>query len=599
MAAAAAIKEPESGSMRQFRSLERAAMNSEPFPPYAEPLVASEEQIEELLNSQPRQSPGSKLDGNVDPQTLHESGLLWSLPEFLGQLARVDLDKETVLANSPALAPVKVEDKMDVDMDDIPDLIETQKRRRARRVILPGGRPFKLPGDDDDRSDVTSEDMRSRQSSISDDDSGNGTDTSSSTVASLRVNLKKRKAAQMSGDTVETELPGKIRLHKNYIDEVVVYYDKESNTLRRKRNPLFDAQREMPAMPVFKPDSTILPVSAPESAPAGSGSDADDRAQASGNSSPRMKPIRVIRISAPVSFNPGSPTEDRKVIVLKVQGTPSPSFSSSGQTSPISLNTSNDTRHSSPASESSPSSSSSSSGVKRIVVLPPGSRANSKDREAIAKDDPRQPSPAAASSASSRKTRIIVLPPGSRCNSKNRDAINNDDSRRPSPAASSSSSRKRRIVVLPPGSRAGRSNRNTSRQPSPAAASEPALSSASRVKNIVVLPPGSWAGRSNRSRREATTTAARRHTYSCNLSSYFSIRSNNNVPDLTTGPTASSAVSEVVSSASSASWASSDRKAGRVRLLNRAAVGKSVYVATRQQQVSYERVEAYLKGLTI
>ncbi|KAK4457762.1 hypothetical protein QBC42DRAFT_187704, partial [Cladorrhinum samala] len=316
MAAAAAIKEPESGSMRLFRSLERAAMNSEPFPSYAEPLVASEEQIEDLLNSQHRRTPGSELDGNIDAQTLLESGLLWSLPEFLAQLSRVDADKEAKLADSPALAAVKVEDEMDVVMDDVPELIETQKRRRARRVILPGSHSLKLPGDDDDRGDVTSEDARSRRSSISDDDCGYETNTSSSTVASLRVNLKKRKAAQMSGDIVETELPGKIRLHKHHVDEVVLYYDKESNTLRRKRNPLFDAQRETPA---------TQPAQALECVPAGLGSAADDCVLEPSNSVRPMKPIRVVRISAPLSFDRGSPTEDRKVIVLKVPGTPSPS----------------------------------------------------------------------------------------------------------------------------------------------------------------------------------------------------------------------------------------------------------------------------------
>ncbi|KAK4163530.1 hypothetical protein QBC43DRAFT_263731 [Cladorrhinum sp. PSN259] len=363
MPAATTIAEPQGASPRNLRRLERQAMNSEPFPEYVEPLIANDEEIEQLFTLGPRQTPGSgPTDMRVDVSMLHESGLLDSLPEFLGQLARKNFQAEQT---------------------ELTDVVQTQKRRNYRRHLLTGGRPFKLPGDDED--------------------SGNETDASSSTTASLEANLKKRKAREMTGaDDVQSPLPNKVRLNFTWHPpNVLEYYDEETGKFRRRANP--DAQPDDPWVAFQKQRAVAKAISRHKTTQTSSSSSDSIIARPAPPTHRRMIPIHTVKIRIPSDWSSESnssrsSSEDSKVVTLRLP-------TASRSDSPSAASVSGDQTR--PASGSNDSSS--SSGVRRIKVLPRGSRTNCSSSDAG-----REASPAeSVESASSRGVkRIKVVTPG-------------------------------------------------------------------------------------------------------------------------------------------------------------------------------------------
>ncbi|KAK3359973.1 hypothetical protein B0T25DRAFT_515391 [Lasiosphaeria hispida] len=355
--------QPEGDSIRDFRQADRKVMNSEVFPAFTEPILASEAELDDIIDVRPRQPPpGSRAKPNmrVDASMLRGTGLLHSLPEFLGQLARANLETETRLANNPSGSGFELDEETasqqpHVEMDVYTGLIETQKRRHARRVILPGGRPFKLPGDGEEDSDNEGSTARSNrnnsadeeQSSDGDDESsGNESDDSTSTTASLRVSRGKRKAAAVSGseEAEESSPPNKLRIQYSYPPPVLGAYDMKRRKLVQRLNP---ADIGPDPFGVFgQHDDPPSPA----------------RSDASSSSSSSGGPTRIIRIKVPKS-NSGSSnnssagssrasTPENRSATAAVAGTPtrriiklksprsSPPAASSGHPSPSSSPTS-------------------------------------------------------------------------------------------------------------------------------------------------------------------------------------------------------------------------------------------------------------------
>ncbi|KAK0719791.1 hypothetical protein B0H67DRAFT_486472 [Lasiosphaeris hirsuta] len=349
--------QPEGDSIRDFRQADRKVMNSEDFPAFTEPILASEAELDDIIDVRPRQPPlGSRAKPNmrVDASMLRGTGLLHSLPEFLGQLARANLETETQLANNPNGSGFELDEETasqqpHVEMDVYAGLVETQKRRHARRVILPGGRPFRLPRDDEEDSGSEDNTARSNggdpadeeQSSDGDDESsGNESDESTSTTASLRVSRGKRKAAAVSGseESEESSPPNKIRIQYSYPPPVLGAYDMKRRKLVQRLNP---ADIGPDPFGVFGQHDDLP-------SPA--------RSDASGSSSSSGGPTRIIKIKVPKS-NSGSSdngsvessrasTPENQPATAAVAGTPSrriiklksprssPPAASSGHSSP-------------------------------------------------------------------------------------------------------------------------------------------------------------------------------------------------------------------------------------------------------------------------
>ncbi|KAK4645667.1 hypothetical protein QC761_203510 [Podospora bellae-mahoneyi] len=311
-----ATPEPESGDAREFRRWERQAIPSEPFPEFTEPLLASDELINEALEMRScRSSDGdAEASKRVDAAMLCQSGLLEKLPEFLGQLARVDLDLETRLASNPESDPVgdnvEITEKPTSELEVPTELTETQARRHGRRVILPGGRPFKLPGEEIEDGRSAGKAGGAESCTVVSDSqdpygSGDETDASTSTTASLRVKRKRRM------DTVSDEhfQPNKIRIQ---------YTAPLTNLARQYKEMLAEHARQNPD---------------------GSSSDAladlefKMPTQERSPSVASLTSIRVIKIkipegwSTPESSRSGTPTEPSppKVIVLVNPRSRSPS----------------------------------------------------------------------------------------------------------------------------------------------------------------------------------------------------------------------------------------------------------------------------------
>ncbi|KAL2023925.1 hypothetical protein VTK56DRAFT_702 [Thermocarpiscus australiensis] len=231
--------EPEGASSQDLRRAERKAMNSESFPEFAEPALASEADLDQIVRLSPRQRPNgtTKPTMRVDAAMLRESGLLRTLPEFLAQLARANLETETMLANNPDAVRLELNEeeaaeKPHVEMNLYAGLVEKQRRRRQRRLILPDGRP--LPSAED--ANEASGDGPGDESG---DESGYESDASTSTTASLRANLGKRKAAAMadSEDAAEAGPPNKIRLQYQYPPPKLKRFDMEKRRLITIANP--------------------------------------------------------------------------------------------------------------------------------------------------------------------------------------------------------------------------------------------------------------------------------------------------------------------------------------------------------------------------
>lgn len=347
--------EPEGLSSRELRRTERRAVNSEAFPEFAEPTLASSDEVDEIIELRPRRSaqqPKIKPNMRVDAAMLRGSGLLQTLPEFLGQLARANLETETLLATNPSavrfeLDEAAAEDAPHVELNLFAGVAETQRRRHARRVILPGGRPFKLPGEN--RGDDNEPQSRSNEQS----ESGDESDASTSTTASLRIRTKKRKAGIVSEDDDETQ-PNKIRIQYQHPTPVLKAFDLSKGDIVKRDNPMAETEAD-PFVQLFR---------------------ARKEKEAGLSSSESMKS------SSSSTSSSGTSSSSRKIIKLKLVNQ---SSSSSSDASTTSTGSSRDSsRASTPEykiirvqdspSSGSPSSSSSTQSSPRIKIVRRGAR---------------------------------------------------------------------------------------------------------------------------------------------------------------------------------------------------------------------------------
>ncbi|KAM7204322.1 hypothetical protein V8F33_001624 [Rhypophila sp. PSN 637] len=283
-----AHSEPEGASRRELRRAERKAANSEAFPEFAEPTLASDEEIDEIVDLRPRiaaQQPRVKPNMRVDAAMLRGSGLLHQLPEFLGQLARANLETETLLATNPEAVRFELdenapEDEPHIEMNLFAGVAEAQRRRHSRRIVLPGGQPLKLDSDEE-------QDEESRTGDS--DDSGDESDASTSTVASLRVKQKKRKAGDMLESDDDESQPNKIRLQYQHPTPVLAAFDMSTREIVRKANPLASVESD-PFVELTrkrKADDDRLPPHSPSS------SSSDGSSDSSSTSNKRIK-IKLI-----------------------------------------------------------------------------------------------------------------------------------------------------------------------------------------------------------------------------------------------------------------------------------------------------------------
>ncbi|KAK4137893.1 hypothetical protein BT67DRAFT_447593 [Trichocladium antarcticum] len=321
-------QEPEGASPRDLRRAERKAMNTESFPEFAEPTLASDAELDQIVDLRARQPKGAaKPAMRVDAGLLRDSGLLRTLPEFLGQLARANLETETMLANDPDAVRLELDDdqaaeQAHVEMNLFPGLVETQRRRQKQRMVLPSGRPLELPGGINDN--IGSEDAGRVQGygrhSTADEDSGDETDASTSTTASLHANIRKRKAGA-SSDADEASPPNKIRLQYQYPPPQLRRFDMKRRKLVTTRNPAADLNDPFEATSV--PASPTRPASS----------------CGSSGSSSSGGPTRIIKIRvscSPDSSRASSPdSQGSRVIVLRdPRSSPPPSSAASPRSSP-------------------------------------------------------------------------------------------------------------------------------------------------------------------------------------------------------------------------------------------------------------------------
>lgn len=325
--------EPEGASPRDLRRAERQAMNSESFPEFAEPTLASDSEIDQVVHLPPlRTSATAKPTMRVDASMLRGSGLLNTLPEFLGQLARANLETETKMANDPNAVRIELDDdqaasQQHVEMNLFSGLVEAQKRRQQRRILLPGDLAVKPPGtgenDSSEREGSVGEQSHHNEST-EDKDSGDETDASTSTNASLNANLKKRKASD-DEDSESASPPNKIRLQYQYPTPKLRHYDMKRRKLVSRRNPDAapnDPFEALPDMSTSAADDKCITVAA---RPASSSS--NHSSQTSSASVPITKirvpsrspdgsrstsPDRIIHLRHPVmsSSREGSVSED-------------------------------------------------------------------------------------------------------------------------------------------------------------------------------------------------------------------------------------------------------------------------------------------------
>lgn len=354
-------------------------MNSEAFPEFAEPTLASDEELDQIVDLRTRQSSGAvKPAMRVDASMLRDSGLLRTLPEFLGQLSRANLETETMMAENPDAVRLELNDEQaaaqpHLEMNLLAGLVETQRRRHQRRIILPGGRPFKLPGDEDQGSGSENEgSVRGTNSSHHDttsaagEDSGDESDASTSTTASLRVNLRKRKAPSSDDDDDDDDdvssPPNKIRLAYQYPPTSLHRFDMKRRKLITTPNPAlaglpdpFDTtlpsdDDEMPTIPPAPVSPTLsasshgssssssggptriikIRVHTSSSSSASSSSSSDSSRASSPDSQGSDSSSRVIVLRDPRVPDPeGLTWSPPRPVMIRVKKSPSPSSSSS------------------------------------------------------------------------------------------------------------------------------------------------------------------------------------------------------------------------------------------------------------------------------
>ncbi|KAK4452299.1 hypothetical protein QBC34DRAFT_31893 [Podospora aff. communis PSN243] len=124
---------------------EMESMESKGFPAYSEPTLASKEELDQITEVRPRATHqvGMKPVMRVDATMLRGSGLMDTLPEFLGQLARANLETETKLAENAEGSGFELDDETaanqpHISFDIFAGLIKRQKRKRSGDIVLPG-----------------------------------------------------------------------------------------------------------------------------------------------------------------------------------------------------------------------------------------------------------------------------------------------------------------------------------------------------------------------------------------------------------------------------------------------------------------------------
>ncbi|KAK3328482.1 hypothetical protein B0T19DRAFT_193006 [Cercophora scortea] len=196
----------------------------EAFPEFTEPTLASSAQLDEIVNLRPRKPShrdGAKPVMRVDASMLRSSGLLGTLPDFLGQLAKANLETETQLASNPKAVSFELDeeaaaDQPHIEMNLYSGLMESQARRNARRIILPGGRPFKIEKEIMDHASA-GDDEADNEADEDSSSSGDDSDVSTSTTASLRASRKRK--AQALLDAIDfPERPVKLRTEHQFYD---------------------------------------------------------------------------------------------------------------------------------------------------------------------------------------------------------------------------------------------------------------------------------------------------------------------------------------------------------------------------------------------
>lgn len=350
-------------------------MNSEAFPEFSEPTLASDSEIDRIVNLPDRRTtPAAKPTMRVDAAMLRGSGLMSTLPEFLGQLARANLEMETTLATNPEAVRIELDEdqaasQQHVEMNLFSGLVEAQRRRHQRRIVLPGDLAVKSPGGsehDDSEHDSSEEEGSSggvqstRRRVAIDDESGDESDASTSTTASLRTKLKKRKAAA-SVDEEESEAdspPNKIRLHYHYPTPKLRHYDMKRRKLVSRPNPDATPNDSFEALPGDTPVGAVhCPATGKETITVGTErptSSGSDISSTSASSSSGGGPVPITRIRVPSRSPDGSrSTSPDRIIMLRHPVVPSATPS---------RNVSEEPAASSSSASSSSSSSSSSSG---------------------------------------------------------------------------------------------------------------------------------------------------------------------------------------------------------------------------------------------
>ncbi|KAH6636924.1 hypothetical protein F5144DRAFT_200615 [Chaetomium tenue] len=317
--------EPEGASPRELRRAERKAMNSEVFPEFAEPTLASDAEIDRIIDLPNRRTaPTTKPTMRVDASMLRGSGLMSTLPEFLGQLARANLETETALATNPDAVRFELDDdeaatQQHVEMNLYSGLVEAQKRRHQKRIILPGDlavKPLDTPQQGSSEYEGSIGGARHTSQEDTDEDSGDETDASTSTTASLHANLRKRKASESveDDDSEAASPPNKIRLQYRYPTPKIRHFDMKRRKLVSRPNPdavandPFESLPDMPAAAAHKDSITV----ATDDRPTSRGSNIS----ASSSSSGGRVPITRIRVSSRSPDGSRSNSPDR-IIMLR------------------------------------------------------------------------------------------------------------------------------------------------------------------------------------------------------------------------------------------------------------------------------------------
>ena len=314
-------------------------MNSESFPEFAEPTLASDAEIDEVVHLRTGAgAPTTKPKMRVDAAMLRGSGLLSTLPEFLGQLARANLETETMLANNPDALRFELDERQaasqqHVEMNLFSGLLKTQRNRRQGDILLPGDFAVQHPGTSIEhgqdaelgRSTDSEGDSEEESAQSSSDHSGDESDASTSTAGSRRVNLKKRKSDLLEEDSDSEEQagpPNKIRLHRHYPAPKLRHFDMKRGKVIVRPNPAADPNdpfRALAAQRAKTPAKTTAPA-APSTPSNGSNKDSSSSPPSSSKA-----PVMITRIRVPSRSPDGSRSSSPdRIIMLRHPVMPQP-----------------------------------------------------------------------------------------------------------------------------------------------------------------------------------------------------------------------------------------------------------------------------------